>query len=59
MPKLQDWLVAQLHQVNLPVGPAIQHQKFTLMDRQRLKNWQRQFDEQINTVRQIVLPGDA
>jgi hypothetical protein len=59
MPKLHDWLVALLHEVNLPVGPAIQHQKFTLMDRQRLKNWQRQFDEQINTVRQIVLPGDA
>jgi CobQ/CobB/MinD/ParA nucleotide binding domain len=59
MPKLHDWLVALLHQVNLPVGPAIQHQKFTLMDRQRLKNWQRQFHEQINTVRQIVLPDDA
>jgi hypothetical protein len=29
------------------------------MDRQRLKNWQRQFHEQINTIRQIVLPGDA
>jgi hypothetical protein len=59
MPKLHDWLVAMLHQVNLPVGQAIQHEKFSLMDRQRLKNWQRQFHEQINTVRQLVLPGDA
>ena len=59
MPKLHDWLVALLHQVNLPVGQGIQHQKFSLMDRQRLKNWQRQFHEQINTVRQTVLPGDA
>jgi CobQ/CobB/MinD/ParA nucleotide binding domain len=59
MPKLHDWLVALLHQVNLPVGQAIHHQKFSLMDRQRLKNWQRQFHEQINTVRNIVLPGDA
>lgn len=59
MPKLHDWLVASLHQVNLPVGQAIQHQKFSLMDRQRLKNWQRQFHEQINAVREIVLPGDA
>ena len=58
MPKLHDWLVALLHQVNLPVGQAVQHQKFSLMDRQRLKNWQRQFHEQIDTVRQIVLPGD-
>lgn len=56
MPKLHDWLVASLHQVNLPVGQAIQHEKFTLMDRQRLKNWQRLFHEQINTVREIMLP---
>jgi tRNA uridine 5-carbamoylmethylation protein Kti12 len=59
MPKLHDWLVASLHQVNLPVGQAIQHQKFSLMDRQRLKNWQRLFHEQVNTVRDIILPGDA
>jgi GTPase SAR1 family protein len=58
MPKLHDWLVATLHQVNLPVGRAIQHEKFSLMDRQRLKNWQRQFHEQINNVRQIILPRD-
>ncbi|MCG3147706.1 MAG: Protein TraL [Verrucomicrobiae bacterium] len=59
MPKLHDWLVASLHQVNLPVGQAIQHEKFTLMDRQRLKNWQRQFHEQINAVREFLVPGDA
>jgi MinD superfamily P-loop ATPase len=58
MPKLQDWLVALLHEVNLPVGSAIQHQKFSLMDRQRLKNWQRQFHEQVNSIRQIMLPGE-
>lgn len=59
MPKLHDWLVASLHQVNLSVGQAIQHQKFSLMDRQRLKNWQRQFHEQIDAVREVVLPSDA
>ena len=58
MPKLHDWLVATLHQVNLPVGQAVQHEKFSLMDRQRLKNWQRQFHEQINKVSQIILPRD-
>ncbi len=58
MPKLHDWLVALLHQANLPVGQGIQYQKFSLMDRQRLKNWQRQFHEQISTVRQIILPGE-
>jgi len=59
MPKLHDWLVSLLQQANLSVGQGIQHQKFSLMDRQRLKNWQRQFHEQIHTVRQIILPRDA
>jgi CobQ/CobB/MinD/ParA nucleotide binding domain len=57
MPKLQDWLVAALHQYNLAVGQAAQDVKFTLMDRQRLKNWQRQFAGQIESVREVVLPA--
>ncbi|HTS18494.1 MAG TPA: hypothetical protein VMP11_13050 [Verrucomicrobiae bacterium] len=56
MPRLQDWLVAMLQQANLPVGLGIQSQTFSLMDRQRLKNWQRQFHGQLDTVRQILLP---
>ena len=59
MPKLHDWLVALLQQANLPVGQGIQHHKFSLMDRQRLKNWQRQFHEQITTVRKTILPGET
>lgn len=55
MPRLQDWLVAMLHQLNLPVGQAVQHPKFPLMDRQRLKNWQRQFHHEIETIREVVL----
>jgi len=57
MPKLQDWVVGMIHQLNLPVGQAVQHPKFSLMDRQRLKNWQRRFSEQIETVRDVVLPS--
>ncbi|HUJ10488.1 MAG TPA: hypothetical protein VL171_10735 [Verrucomicrobiae bacterium] len=56
MPKLQDWLVAGLHQHTLAVGQAAQSSKFTLMDRQRLKNWQRQFADQIESVREVILP---
>ena len=56
MPKLQDWLVAALHQHNLTVGQAAENAKFTLMDRQRLKNWQRQFAGQIEIVRELILP---
>lgn len=57
MPKLHDRLVTLLQQHNLPVGQAAQSPQFTLMDRQRLKNWQRQFHEQINAVRSFLLPG--
>jgi hypothetical protein len=58
MPRLYDWLVAKLNQVNLPIGQALQHSSFSLMDRQRLKNWQRQFYEQIGLVRDILLPDE-
>ena len=57
MPKLHDWLVALLHQINLPIGQAVQHQKFSIMDRQRFKNWQRKFAEQIESVREVILPA--
>jgi len=57
MPKLQEWLVAALHQHNLAVGQAAQDPKFTLMDRQRLKNWQRQFAGQLESVREVILPA--
>jgi len=58
MPKLYDWLVAKLNQVNLPISQAIQHSVFSLMDRQRLKNWQRQFYEQIKLVHDVLLPEE-
>ena len=57
LPKLPQWLAALLHQYNLAVGPAAQDTRFTLMDRQRLKHWQRQFAEQIESVRELILPA--
>jgi Spy/CpxP family protein refolding chaperone len=51
-------LVALLQQDNLPVGQGIEQQTFSIMDRQRLKNWQRQFHEEINSIRQIILPSE-
>jgi len=57
LPKLHDWLVALLQQSNLPVGQGIHNEKFSLMDRQRLKNWQRQFYEQLSSIRQIIIPA--
>lgn len=55
MPKLYDWLVAKLNQLNVPISQAIQHSSFSLLDRQRLKNWQRQFEEQITLAHDVLL----
>jgi cellulose biosynthesis protein BcsQ len=56
MPKLYDWLVADLNVSDLTPTTGIQHAAFTLMDRQRLKNWQRRFYEELESVRDCLLP---
>lgn len=56
MPKLHDWLVAKLNAENLTVTQAIASNQFTLMDRQRLKSWQRRFNEQLETIKDVLLP---
>jgi hypothetical protein len=55
MPKLYDWLVAKLNAENLTVTQAIASDQLTLMDRQRLKSWQRRFNEQLETVKDVLL----
>ncbi len=55
MPKLYDWLVIGLNQAGCAITPALHHPKFTVMDRQRLKNWQRKFNEQIEFARDLLL----
>jgi hypothetical protein len=56
MPKLYDWLVADLNKKDLAITPAILHESFTLFDRQRLCNWQRRFYEELETASDILLP---
>lgn len=56
MPKLQDWLVIGLNQAGCTITPALRHSHFAVMDRQRLKNWQRRFNEQIESARDLLLP---
>jgi hypothetical protein len=55
MPKLYDWIVAKLQSENLTVTQGIQSEKLNLMDRQRLKSWQRRFNEQLQSVKDVVL----
>lgn len=56
MPELYDWLVAKLNAENLTVTQAIQSDKFIIMDRQRLVSWQRRFCEQLQSVKELLLP---
>lgn len=57
MPRLYDWLVQALNQANVPITQALQHPAFSLMDRQRLKNWQRTFYDQVDSVQDLLLPA--
>lgn len=56
MPKLHDWLVVGLNQSNCTITAALRNSHFSVMDRQRLKNWQRKFNEQIESTRDLLLP---
>jgi len=55
MPKLYDWLVTALNQLNLTVTAAIAPGEFTLIDRQRLLNWQRTLVAQIELAGPFLL----
>ena len=58
MPKLPDWLVVALNQAGCTITPALKHSSFSVFDRQRLKNWQRKFNEQIESARALLLPSE-
>jgi CobQ/CobB/MinD/ParA nucleotide binding domain len=56
MPKLYDWLVTALNQHNLTVTAAIAPGEISLIDRQRLLNWQRTLVAQIELAGSFLLP---
>lgn len=57
MSRMYDWLVAALNQHNLTVTDALQHEAFNVVDRQRLKNWQRSFFAQLDEHQGMLLPA--
>jgi hypothetical protein len=57
--QMQKWLVEGLQRSKLTPTQAINHADFSLMDRQRLINWQRHFYEQLDSVKEMLLPGVA
>jgi len=56
MPRLYDWIVADLNQKDLTISAAMRHEAFTLFDRQRMCNWQRRFYEGLDSVNNLLLP---
>jgi len=46
--RLQDWLVESLNVENLTITAATKHPAFSLLDRQRLQTWQRNFTPRLN-----------
>jgi hypothetical protein len=56
MPKLYDWLVTGLNQTNLTITAAIANPEFSLVNRQRLKNWREKFFEQIERTLDVLVP---
>jgi hypothetical protein len=57
MPKLHDWLVVGLNQTGCTIAAALRSASFSLMDRQRLKNWQQLFYKQLDSVRTLLAPN--
>ena len=56
MPKLYDWLVADLNRHNLTISAAIKNSAFDFFNRQRLQNWQHGFYDELESVREMLLP---
>src|SRR5207248_2926000 len=55
--RMYKWLVESLQRSKLTPTAARNHQDFSIMDRQRLVMWQRQFYEQIDSVQQLLVPA--
>jgi hypothetical protein len=57
MPKLYDWLVADLNRHDLTISAAIKNPAFDFFNRQRLQNWQHGFYGELESVRGMLLPA--
>jgi len=57
MTRMQDWLVEALNAENLTISAATKHVSFSLLDRQRIQNWQRKFFVEIESVADLLLPS--
>lgn len=56
MTRMQDWLVEALNAENLTITAATKHVSFSLLDRQRIQNWQRKLFVEIESAADLLLP---
>ena len=56
MPRLYDWIVADLNRHDLTVSVAAKNPAFDFFNRQRLQNWQHKFYDELESVRGMLLP---
>ena len=56
MSRLYEWLVTGLSSGSHSITAAIAGSDFSLVDRQRLKNWQNTFYQQIEAASDLLLP---
>ncbi|MDQ3622302.1 MAG: hypothetical protein M3463_07415 [Verrucomicrobiota bacterium] len=59
MSRLHDWLVTALNENNATAAAALTHPTFSLIDRQRLKHWQRLSHEQLALADDLLLPAQS
>lgn len=57
--QMEKWLVEGLQRSRVTPTIARNHEDFYLMDRQRLTIWQRRFYEQLDSVKELLLPDGA
>ena len=57
MTRMQDWLVEALNAENLTIAAATKHPSFSLLDRQRIQNWQRKLFAEIESTAELLLPS--
>jgi hypothetical protein len=57
MSRMHDWLVATLNANGLTVTAGLNHPSVPIVDRQRLKHWQREFYSQVDLVADILVAG--
>jgi hypothetical protein len=57
VPRMQDWLVEALNRENVTATAAARHPAFSLLDRQRLQTWQRRFNAEVESARDLLLPA--